>query len=79
MALIVPKDLYLGFIEAPKTGQLSNTFLAKLKIENNRPLKYYAVACWILSDKDFKDSDYFKEYIKNLTDQLAVEVEVFVR
>ncbi len=79
LALIVPRDSYLGFMEAPKTGQLSNTFLAKLKIENDKPLKYYAVACWELSDKGFKDPDYFKEYIKNLTDQLAAEVEVFVQ
>lgn len=76
MALILPKDLYEGFIEAPKTGQLSNTFLAKLKIENNKVLKYYAIACWELSDKGFSDKDYFLNYIRNLTDQLAAEVEV---
>lgn len=76
MALIVPKDQYLGYIEAPKTGNLSNTFLARLKIEENQPVSYYAIAAWELSDKRFVDEDYFVNYLKELTNQLAVEVEV---
>lgn len=79
LALIVPRDLYLGYMEAPKTGQLSNTFLAKLKIENNKPLTYYAVACWELSDKGFTDKEYFESYLKNLASQLAAEVQVSIR
>jgi len=78
LALIVPRDLYLGFTEAPKTGPLSNTFLAKLKVENDNPVTYYAVACWELSDERFVDKDYFTSYLQNLADQLAAEVEVSV-
>ena len=49
MALILPKDKYLGFTQAPKTGPLSNSFLAKLKIEDNQPVSYYAIAGWELN------------------------------
>jgi hypothetical protein len=79
MALIVPRDMCLGFLEAPKTGQLSNTFLAKLKIENNKPVSYYAVACWELSDKGFIEKEYFEDYLQNLAEQLAAEVDVSIQ
>ncbi len=79
MALILPRDLYLGYIEAPKTGQLSNSFLAKLKVENNEPVTYYAAAGWELSDKRFKDPDFFRNYVENLVKQLSVEVEVTIK
>lgn len=79
LALIVPRDVYLGSMEAPKTGRLSNTFLAKLKIENNKPLTYYAVACWELSDQGFTDKEYFESYLKDLDSQLAAEVQVSIR
>lgn len=74
LALIVPRDLYLGSMEAPKTGQLSNAFLAKLKIENDKPIEYYAIACWELSDQGFADKEYFINYLNDITNQLAVEV-----
>jgi hypothetical protein len=50
LALIVPRNLYLGYTEAPKSGKLSNSFLAKLKIENNTPVTYYAAAGLEMSD-----------------------------
>ncbi len=79
LALIVPRELYLGYIEAPKTGQLSNTFLAKLKVENNKPVTYYAAAGWEISDKRFKDPEYFKSYIENLVKQLSAKIEVTIK
>jgi hypothetical protein len=79
LALILPRDLYVETIEAPKTGQLSNTFLAKLKIQNEQPVEYYAVACWELSDERFKDPAYFRDYLLKLTSQLSAEVTVSFR
>ena len=79
LALIVPHDLYLGYAEAPKTGKLSNTFLAKLKIKNNEPVTYYAAAGWEMSDERFKDPSYFKSYIENLAKQLSAKVEVTIK
>ncbi|WNH12698.1 DUF4861 domain-containing protein [Thalassobellus suaedae] len=78
MALIVPKELYLGYTEAPKTGPLSNTYLAKLKVENKQPVSYYAIAGWELSDTRFIDEAYFINYLKKLTNQLSVEVDMII-
>lgn len=79
MALIVPLDQYLGYTEAPKTGKFSNSFLAKLKIENNKPITYYAAAGWELSDERFKNPDFFRSYIENLVKQLSAKVEVAIK
>lgn len=76
MAIIVPKESYLGFTEAPKTGNLSNTFLTKLKIEDKQPISYYAIAGWELSDKGFIDETYFVDYLKQLTNQLSKDVSI---
>lgn len=79
-AIIVPKKDYFGYIEAPKTGQLTDSYLAKFKIENNKSISYYAVAGWELSvDKNFKDSAYFNNYVTNLASQLSVEISVKVK
>jgi hypothetical protein len=78
MAIIIPHNLYLGYTEAPKTGKFSNSFLAKLKIENDEPVTYYAAAGWELSDERFKDPDFFRSYVENLVKQLSAEVEVTI-
>lgn len=79
LALIVPRDLYQGYSEAPETGQLSKSFLAKLKVEDEKPVTYYAVAGWELSDQGFKDPDFFKSYLENLVSQLSANVEVTIK
>jgi hypothetical protein len=79
LALIVPRNLYLGYTEAPKSGKLSNSFLAKLKIENNKPVTYYTAAGWEMSDERFKDPEFFSSYIENLVKQLSAKVEVTIK
>jgi hypothetical protein len=78
LALIVPAESYLGLIEAPKKGQLSNSYLAKMKM-SPRPIEYYAVACWEISDPGFKDPVYFKNYVVNLTKQISADVKVVIQ
>ena len=79
-AIIVPKKGYNGYMEAPKKGQLTDSYLAKFKIENNKPISYYAVAAWELSaDKNFKDANYFTGYVTNLASQLSVEISVKIK
>jgi hypothetical protein len=79
-AIIVPKKGYMGYIETPKKGQLTDSYLAKFKIENNIPISYYAVAAWELSaDKNFKDANYFTEYVTNLAKQLAAEINIKIQ
>lgn len=76
-AILVPKKLYKGYIEAPKTGQLTDSYLAKLTIENNKEISYYAIAGWELStDKNFKDSTYFSNYVTTLAKQLSAKINV---
>ncbi|MFO7655506.1 MAG: DUF4861 domain-containing protein [Bacteroidales bacterium] len=78
LALILPRDAYLGYGEAPAEGPLSNTFYAKLKITENEPVDYFAVGAWELSDQGFTDSEYFRSYVENLAEQLAVEVSISI-
>jgi hypothetical protein len=76
-AILVPRKIYKGFIEAPKTGQLTDSYLAKLSLENNKQISYYAIAGWELSaDKNFKDSTYFTNYVTTLAKQLSAKIKV---
>ena len=76
-AIIIPKKVYNGYIEAPKSGQLTNSYLAKVKVNNNEPISYYAIAAWELSiDRNFKDATYFKNYVKDLAVQLSTEITI---
>jgi hypothetical protein len=79
LALIVPAEAYNGYVKAPKTGKLSNTFLAKLKIKNGEPVQYFSVAAWELSDEGFKNPSYFSNYVQELVKQIAAEVKVVVK
>jgi hypothetical protein len=78
-AIIVPKKGFKGYMEAPKTGQLTNSYLAKFAVENNEPISYYPIATWELSaDKNFKDSGYFNQYVINLAQQLSTEITITI-
>ncbi|AVR47419.1 DUF4861 domain-containing protein [Christiangramia fulva] len=77
LALILPRDAYLGYMEAPKTGKLTDSFLAKLNIQNSKPISYYAMAGWELSQEErFADPEFFKQYVIDTAEQLSAEVEV---
>lgn len=79
-AIIVPKKGYKGFMEAPKTGKLIQTYLAKFALENKESISYYAVAGWELSaDPNFKDAAYFTKYVTTLAAQLSAKVTVEVK
>lgn len=76
-ALLVPKKEYKGYMEAPEEGQLTDTYLAKMKVNNREPVSYYAIAGWELSaDKNFIDATYFNDYVVDLAGQLSVEISV---
>ncbi|MEO8236529.1 MAG: DUF4861 family protein [Flavobacterium sp.] len=76
-AIIIPKDVYKGYIEAPKTGKLTNSYLIKLSVKNNQPISYYPIAGWELSaDKNFKDSTYFSNYVTTLAKELSAKIDV---
>ena len=76
-AIIVPKSLYKGYIEAPSTGKITQSFFGKLTLKNNEPISYYAVAGWELSaDPNFKDAAYFTKYVTTLAEQLSAKVTI---
>lgn len=79
MALIIPKSDYLEFIEAPKTGVLSNTYLAKMNIQNDKAISYYSVAAWELSDEGFKDRAYFEQYIRDLVAHIEADISIEIK
>jgi hypothetical protein len=79
-AVIVPKDVYKGYIEAPKTGKLTDSYLIKLSAKNNQQVSYYPIAGWELSaDSNFKDSKYFTNYVTTLAKQLSAKIKVEVK
>lgn len=79
-AILVPANIYQGYIEAPKTGQLTDSYLAKLKVDNKKEISYYAIAAWELSaDKGFNDSAFFTNYVTNLAKQLSAKIKVEIK
>jgi len=79
-AIIIPKNVYKGYIEAPKTGKLTDSYLIKLSAKNNQQVSYYPVAGWELSaDSNFKDSAYFTNYVTTLAKQLSAKIKVEVK
>lgn len=79
LALILPREVYDGYMEAPKTGKLTDSFLAKLKIKNSEPVSYYVIAGWELSQEQrFADAEFFKNYVVRAAKQISAEVEITV-
>lgn len=79
-AILVPATIYQGYMEAPKIGNLTDSFLAKLKIDNKKEISYYAIAAWELSaDKGFSDATFFTNYVTDLAKQLSAKIKVEIR
>lgn len=78
LGLILPYESYRGYRDAPNSGPLTDSYLAKLAIRDNQPVSYYAIAGWELSDERFRDRNHFENYIVGLARQLAAEVRVTV-
>lgn len=76
LALVLPKEGYLGYIKAPDTGRIATSYLARFTTD--RPVSYYSMACWELGDPGFRDESYFENYLKNFTDQLSANIKITV-
>ncbi len=79
LALLVPTEIFIRFSEAPKEGRFSQTYLAELELQEGKPIEYFAVAAWELSDPGFAKESYFKDYLIGLADQLSAEIEFSVQ
>lgn len=79
-AILVPKKSYAGYMEAPKKGQLTDSYLAKINIADKQEISYYAVAAWELSaDKGFSEADFFSNYVTGLAKELSVSIGVTIK
>ncbi len=79
-AIVLPKDSYDGYIEAPQEGNLTDSFLAKIKVENDSPVSYFAIAGWEESpDEYFDDPASFKDYVVNQVKQISAEIDVEIK
>jgi len=80
LALILPREYYEGYIDAPKTGQLTDSFLAKLNVQEEKPVSYYVIAGWELSEEPrFSNAEFFRNYVVSAAKQLSAEVEITVK
>ncbi len=77
LALVLPKNGYLGYFKAPETGRIATSYLARY--EADQPVSYYSMACWELRDPGFREESYFEDYLKNFTGQLSAEIKVTIK
>ncbi|ERM83215.1 hypothetical protein P872_16970 [Rhodonellum psychrophilum GCM71 = DSM 17998] len=76
MALILPKAQFIEMIEAPQEGNVTDSYLAKMKTVNNESIEYYAIGAWELSDEGFRDAAYFEQYLRDLVSEIQVDIQV---
>lgn len=76
MALILPKAQFIEMIEAPQEGNVTDSYLAKMKTVNNEPIEYYAIGAWELSDEGFREAAYFEQYLRDLVSEIQVDIQV---
>ncbi|MCM4157242.1 DUF4861 domain-containing protein [Gramella sp. AN32] len=80
LALILPKDSYQGYMDALKNGKLTDSYLAKLSIKNSKPVSYYVIAGWELSqEKKFADPEFFRQYVIKTANQLSSAIEIVIQ
>ncbi len=76
MAIIIPKTTYQGWGKSPDAGAFASSYFAKLKPVSAKPITYYSVACWELSDVRFKNEEFFVTYLKSFIDKITATVQV---
>lgn len=78
-ALLIPKTEYNGYMEAPQDGQLTSSYLVKVKTENSKPVSYYAIAAGEMApDGYFGNAEDFRNYVEDLARQLSVHIDIEV-
>ena len=77
MAILVHKSNFIKYIEAPEEGKgIVKTYMAELKLENEKPVGFCYYSGWELQNKNFKEADYFIELIKSDAQKFANKVVV---
>lgn len=76
LAIVVPEALFEGVGEAPTKGPVALSYYAKMNGQTGKPLTYYALGGWELSDPGFRDPAYFRDYLRQFIQQLSQPVAV---
>ncbi len=72
MALMLHKSDFIANIQAPDEGQgITQTYMAELKLENEKPVDFYFYSGWELQNKKFKNADYFIDLVKSDAQKFA--------
>jgi hypothetical protein len=74
LAIVLHKNELIKTIEAPETGEgIVQTYMAEMKIENEKPVEFYFFTGWELQNEKFKDTNYFIDMIKAESQRLLAE------
>ena len=77
MAILIHKSNFIAHIEAPEEGKgIVKTYMAELKLENEKPVIFCYYSGWELQNKKFKDADYFIDLIKSDAQKFGEKVVV---
>jgi hypothetical protein len=79
MAIVVPRKAYLGWGKAPESGSFAHSYFARLRVQNNHTLVYYAVAGWELSDPKFRNESGFVDYLNQFVSTLQTPMQVRIK
>lgn len=72
MGLLINKDVFIENGETPDEGEgITETYYARLKIQNDKPVSYRFYSVWELQDPKFQDSKEFIKLLQSDADRLA--------
>lgn len=65
IGLIIPNKYVTNLFDTPDRGaDLTKTWCAEIRLDNNREAEFYAYAAWEHQDTQFQNRDYFLEFMK---------------
>ncbi len=77
MGLLIKKDVFIENGETPDEGDgITETYYARLKIQNDKPVCYRFYTVWELQDAKFQDTQEFIKLLQSDADKLANPIVV---
>jgi len=77
LGLIMPEKDYLSYQKAPEDGPgITTSYNALLKAKNDSAIKYYVLAGWEVSNKNFAYRNYFKRFASREIQKIQEPVSI---
>ncbi len=79
MALLIPAAEFMGIAKAPEKGDgIVSTYMARLRLKNDKPVRFYFFSGWERQHKDFKNMESFKKSVRDAAENLqhAIQFEI---